>query len=79
MSLSFFLYWYDAVVVHANVYLTLMANDIKWTVFLIFPFVCLQENIGAANQSIVGRIIIAKLSLVSTADFVGPYQLLLHY
>ena len=67
------------VVVHAYVYLTLKANDVKWTVFLIFPFVCLQENIGAANQSIVGRIVIAKLSLVSTADFVGPYQLLLHY
>ena len=66
IALWFFLYWCEAVVVHANDYLTLMATDFEWTVFMIFPFICLQKNLGAAKQSIAGRIVIAKLSLVFT-------------
>ena len=61
--LLIFLYWREAVVVHAKDYLTLMATDYKWTVFAIFSFVCLQRNIVAAKPSDVGPIVIVKSSL----------------
>ena len=63
ITLWIFLNWCEAVVVHAKDYLTLMATGIKWTVFMVFPFLCLQKNIDAAKSSIVGLIVIAKLSL----------------
>ena len=61
--LLIFLYWREAVVVHAKDYLTLMATDHKWTVIVIFSFVCLQKNIVAAKPSVVGPIVIVKSSL----------------
>ena len=63
--LLIFLYWREVVVVHAKGYLTLMATDYEWTVFVIyfFSFVCLQKNIVAAKPSDVGPIVIVKSSL----------------
>ena len=61
--LLIFLYLREVVVVHAKDYLTLMATDYKWTVFVIFSFVCLQKNIVAAKPSDVGPIVIVKSSL----------------
>ena len=75
--LLIFLYLREVVVVHAKDYLTLMATGIKWTVYMVFPFVCLQKNIDAAKQSIVGLFVIAKLSLAFAVQ--GPCQLILCY
>ena len=42
--LLIFLYLREVVVVHAKDYLTLMATDHKWTVIVIFSYVCLQKK-----------------------------------
>ena len=73
IALWIFLNWREAVVVHAKDYLTLMATGIKWTVYMVFSFVCLQKNIDAAKLSIVGLFVIAKLSLAFAVE--GPCQI----